>query len=146
MQPWEEIAQELQPAAKSLLLDYISPNSMVAFYWSVKHRHGPVAAVLLGSFLIKVLIVVSTGLFMLNPVVLPQVLPMINTEQLQFSDFNSFSVDDTAGLMYVGALLDDMNYPPGTNGEYATELFNSSKTIQGKHSIMLEDSRLFEQT
>jgi hypothetical protein len=80
MQPWEEMVKRPQPAANGLLLDYISPNSVVAFHWSVKHRYGPVAAVLLGSFLIKILIVGSTGLFMLNLVVHLQVLLIVKTE------------------------------------------------------------------
>jgi hypothetical protein len=133
LQPWEEMAKGPQPAANSLLLDYISPNPVAAFYRSIKHRHGPIAAVLLGSFLIKVLIVISTGLFMLIPVIGQQLLPMVNTERLQFSGFNLSSVDDTAGLMYVGALLNDIDYLPGTNGEYAAELFNLSKPMKCKH-------------
>jgi hypothetical protein len=47
--------------------------------------------------------------------------------------------------MYVGALLDDLDYPPGTNGEYAAELFRLSTPIKCKRSIVFEGSGLLEQ-
>jgi hypothetical protein len=144
MQPWAEMAKGPQPAAKSLLLDYISPNSVVAFYRSVKHRHELIAAVLLSSFLIKVLIVISTGLFILNPTLSSQLLPMVKTEELQFSKINSSNVDDIAGLVYIGALLNKIDYLPGTNAEYAAELFNSSEIIKGKHLILYSNSELLK--
>jgi hypothetical protein len=58
---------------------------------------------------------------------------------LQFSEFNSSNVDNTASLRYLGILLGEVDYLPGTNAEYATELFNPSKNIEGKHSIVFKD-------
>jgi hypothetical protein len=135
MQPWEELAKKPQPVAKSLLLDYISPNPMVSFFRSLKHLHWPVAAVLLGSFVIKVLIVVSTGLFILNPVTLPREVSLHMTERFEFpASFNATNVDDKAGLVYSGVSLGQIEYLPGTDADYATELFNSSKAINGEIS------------
>jgi hypothetical protein len=136
MQPWEEMAKGPQPAAKSLFLDYVSSNPVICFFRSLKNRHWPVTAVLLGSLLIKVLIVVSTGLFFLNHVMTPQSIPATMVEEFKVNNFNSSSADDTAGLIYTGILLGEIDYPPGTNAEYAVELFNSTEPIKGKTTIL----------
>jgi hypothetical protein len=133
MQPWEELAKKPQPVMKSLLLDYISPNPMVSFFRSLKHHHWPVAAGLLGSFVIKVLIVVSTGLFILNPLSRPREVPMQMAERFEFpANFNATNVDDKAGLVYSGVSLGQIEYLPGTNAEYAAEIFNTSTAIKSK--------------
>jgi hypothetical protein len=136
MQPWEEMAKGPQPATKSLFLDYISSNPAISFLRSLKNRHWPVAVVLLGSLLIKVLIVVSTGLFILNHVVRPQSIPGMMVEEFKVNYFNSSGTDDTAGLIYTGILLGEIDYPPGTNAEYAAELFNSTEPIKGKVTML----------
>jgi hypothetical protein len=136
MQPWEELASRTsKKAAETLLLDYVSCNPVVSFFKSLMHRHWPVTTVLLGSFLIKGLIVVSTGLFVLNHVVRPHNVAMDMTERFEFSSFNSTDVDDTAGLMYAGNLLNEIDYLPGTNDEYAAVLFNSSQPINSTHNM-----------
>jgi hypothetical protein len=106
----------------------------VSFFRSLRHCHWPVAAALFGSFLIKALIIVSTGVFILRPVARPHEVTMELTDRFEFpSAFNATGVDDTAGLMYAGVLLDEIQYLPGTNAEYATELFNSTKRIDGEN-------------
>jgi hypothetical protein len=127
MQPWEELASRTgKKTAETLLLDYVSCNPIVSFPRTIMHRHWPVAMVLLGFFLIKGLIVVLTSLLVLNPVVRPRNVAMGMTERFEFSSFNATDVDDKAGLMYAGNLFNEIDYLPGTNGEYAVALFNSS--------------------
>jgi hypothetical protein len=133
MQPWEEMAKGPQSVANSLLLDYISPNPLLAFIRSCKNRHLPVALTLFASFLLKVLIVISTGVFTRRLVLLPQPLLISPMEQFQFSGHNASKVDDVAGLASVGPLLNEIDYLPGTNAEYAVELFRSSNQVQGKY-------------
>ncbi|KAH7392166.1 hypothetical protein DE146DRAFT_132725 [Phaeosphaeria sp. MPI-PUGE-AT-0046c] len=135
MQPWEELAKHPQPATKTLLLDYVSSNPFVSFFRSLKHRHWPVTSVLIGSFLIKGLIVVSTGLFVLHPIVRPRDVTMDMTETFEFPPFNATDVDDSAGLMYAGPLLNEIAYLPGTNAEYAAALFNSSHPVNGTQNM-----------
>jgi hypothetical protein len=134
MQPWEEMAKGPQPASNSLLLDYISPNPVVAFLHSFKNHHLPVTTALFASLLLKVLIVISTGLFALQPVLVPRSLSMGTMDQFQFSGFNASNVDDVAGLVYAGASSSEIDYLPGTNAEYAVELFNTSESVPGKYS------------
>lgn len=141
MQPWEILADQTpQPAAKTLLLDYVSSNPFVSFFRSLKHRHWPVTSVLLGSFLIKGLIVVSTGLFVLHPTVRPRDVAMDMTEKFEFPAFNATGVDDTAGLMYAGSLLNEIEHLPGTNDKYAAALFNSSQPINGTQNITAQST------
>ncbi|KAH4044028.1 hypothetical protein HBH69_234610 [Parastagonospora nodorum] len=142
MQPWEEMAKGPQSVANSLLLDYISPNPVLAFIRSCKNRHLPVTLTLFASFLLKVLIVISTGVFTRRLVLLPQPLPISPMEQFQFSGHNASKVDDVAGLASVGPLLNEIDYLPGTNAEYAVELFRSSNQVQADNYNMTGESKI----
>lgn len=57
------------------------------------------------------------------------------TERFDFPPLNASDVDDTAGLMYAGALLNEIDYLPGTNDKYAAALFNSSLPINGTQNM-----------
>jgi hypothetical protein len=143
MQPWEEMAKGPQPAANSLLLDYISPNPAIAFFYSFKHRHLPVAITLFGSALLKILMVVSTSIFVLESVVVSRSLSMDMKEQFDFSGFNASNVNDIAGLAYAGTALNEIGYLPGTNAEYAAELFEASKPMQADAYSLTTSSKTF---
>lgn len=131
MQPWAGLAKQPQTAERSLLLDYVSQNPISAFFSSLRKRHWPVATVLIGSGLLKVLIIISTGLFSLQPSSSPQEVPFNMVEQFQQSGFNSTAVDDVAGLLYAGVHFSEIGYPRGTNATFAVELFNTSMAIEG---------------
>lgn len=131
MQPWEEMAKGPQSVANSLVLDYISPNPVVAFIRSFKNRHLPVALTLFASLLLKVLIVLSTGIFTRRLVLLPQPLSMSSMEQFQLSGHNASLVDDVAGLASIGVSLSEIEHLPGTNAECAVEMFRSSSQVRG---------------
>jgi hypothetical protein len=145
MQPWEEMAKGPQPAANSLLLDYVSPNPVVAFFRSFKHRHMPVATALFGSLLLKALIVVSTGIFAMESVMIPRSLPMAMKERFEFASFNGSNPDDIAGLTYAGTALNEIDYLPGTNAEYAVELFNASIPVRADSYNLTTIARLSQQ-
>lgn len=54
------------------------------------------------------------------------------TERFDYpSAFNATGVDDSAGLMYSGVMLNEIGFLPGTDREYATELFNTTQPIKG---------------
>jgi hypothetical protein len=143
MQPWEEMAKESQPVTNSLLLDYVSPNPVMAFFRSFKHRHLPVATALFGSLLLKALIVVSTGIFTMESAIVPRSLSMTINEHFEFSGFNDSNIDDVAGLTYAGTTLNEIDYLPGTNAEYVAELFNASKPVQADSYNLATGSKTF---
>lgn len=132
MQPWAGLARQPQTAENTLLLDYISPNPISTFVSSIKNRHWPVTAVLVGSTLLKIIILISTGLFLPQPSSPPRHVAFNMIEQFQLSNFNSSAVDDLAGSLYTGVHFSDVSYPSGTNASFAVEMFNSSRPIKGK--------------
>ena len=85
MQPWQELANGYVDAERSILLDYLSPIHLTSFVRAVRRRHAPVAASVAGFLILKVIILLSTGLLILTPVHLtgPEsviVQTMFNTE------------------------------------------------------------------
>lgn len=135
IQPWQELASKPQPAENNLLLDYISPNPIISFYKSARHRHWPVTVALIGSFLLKALIIISTTLFSLQMLAVPIPQSLTMTEQLQFDRFNSATVDDLAASIYAGVAFKNLSYPPGTNSRSAVEMFNTSTRSPGQDSV-----------
>ncbi|KAJ9617034.1 hypothetical protein H2200_000755 [Cladophialophora chaetospira] len=129
MQPWNELAGGPKLAKDGLLLDYISTAPLTALVQSLRRRHWPVSAALLGSFLLKVLIVVSTGLFSVQSLRRPLSAHLSLNGNFQFNRFDLAEVDDIAAALYAGALSKQIDFPTGTNAHYATEIFNTSKPI-----------------
>ncbi|KAF2652994.1 hypothetical protein K491DRAFT_718462 [Lophiostoma macrostomum CBS 122681] len=129
MQPWRELTKPLRATDDTLLLDYISPNSLTTMIKATAKHHWPVCAALFGSFLLKLLIVISTGLFVLQPASILQHESFQMTHEFQLSNFNSSAIDDVAGLLYAGVQFNNISYPAGTNASFAVELFNLTRPI-----------------
>ncbi|CAO2653412.1 Nn.00g028230.m01.CDS01 [Neocucurbitaria sp. VM-36] len=62
MQPWRRLAEKPQLSSKTLFLDYISPHPVSSFAASLQHRHWRVTAVLFGSILLKIVIVICLSI------------------------------------------------------------------------------------
>ncbi|KAF2965029.1 hypothetical protein GQX73_g8536 [Xylaria multiplex] len=71
-QPWHELRCGPQEASKTVLLDYIWPLQVTSFFVAVKHRHIAVATGILIFALLKVVMVISTALFVLENSLLSQ--------------------------------------------------------------------------
>lgn len=72
LMPWRTMAGGPAAASHSLLLDYISPWNITSFFKSLRTGHLGITLVLLGSLLIKVVIIASTGLFSIRTKVVNQ--------------------------------------------------------------------------
>lgn len=66
LMPWAILHKGPTSAADTLLLNYIEPAQPVSLYNSVKNGHYPVTLAIVGSLLIQLLTVISTGLLMLQ--------------------------------------------------------------------------------
>ncbi|KAH6890652.1 hypothetical protein B0T10DRAFT_548158 [Thelonectria olida] len=66
-QPWRELLAGPAPLDTSLLLDYITPFQGTSMLRAFRQRHYPVAATILSFFLLKLIILVSTTLFVVGP-------------------------------------------------------------------------------
>jgi hypothetical protein len=60
--PWRVLATGPSAASESLLLDYLSPWNIISFISSIASRHYAVSLAVLGSFILKLLIISTTGL------------------------------------------------------------------------------------
>ncbi|KAF9888484.1 hypothetical protein FE257_008591 [Aspergillus nanangensis] len=61
--PWQEMAGRPSPAQNSVFLDCISPWNVIVLFQSIKRRQPLVFFSIAGSLLLRLLIVISTGLF-----------------------------------------------------------------------------------
>jgi hypothetical protein len=77
MQPWQELDKGQVGAERSILLDYLSPVLIISFLHAVRRRHVPVAASVAGFIMLKIIILLSTGLLILTPVHLTGPQPVI---------------------------------------------------------------------
>lgn len=66
--PWQAMQEKPTGASQSLLIDYISVMLPVALFKAFKNRHLAVAASITCTLLLRLVIVVSTGLFALQEV------------------------------------------------------------------------------
>ena len=125
LQPWAEMAKGPATADRSLLLDYVTPFQAVALTRAVRNRHFVVASTITVFFLLKVLTIVSTGLFSLDQV-------NRNSTEVTMQLNNSFtgnnfkhaaSVDSRAAYTVYGVQSLNLSYPLGTTAQYAIQLF-----------------------
>ncbi|KAI0156556.1 hypothetical protein GGR57DRAFT_84884 [Xylariaceae sp. FL1272] len=124
--PWLHLSQGPSPASRTLLLDYLSPSQPSALVASLRNRDFTVSVGIVTSILIKILIVVSTGLISLSPTI-------VNQESHTMVIQNKF-VEDRDCLRTPGNLaayiLESLNsknltLPDGISHEYA---FQSVRT------------------
>jgi hypothetical protein len=132
MQPWRELAKRPQKVENTLLLDYISPDPVTIIIKSVRKGHWHVTAGLIGSLLLKLLMVISTGLFFVQSSSPPEHRSLTMTQPFDITGFNSSAVDDVAALIYAGVQFNNITYPPGTNASFVVETFNLTKKSTGK--------------
>ena len=124
-----------QPAKSSLMLDYVSPNPIVVLWRSASAKHWPVFIAVLGSQLIILATVLSTGLFVLQrTVVLHNNAPMHVDGRFDDSEFNAALVNGLPVLAVSSLMSGNLTvpYPSYTNEEYAIEPFYAVERMFGK--------------
>lgn len=65
-EPWRELLAGPAPSEKSILLDYISLTEPVTIKRALKHRHYSIATTVIGLFLLKIILTLSTTLFVVR--------------------------------------------------------------------------------
>ncbi|KAB8204898.1 hypothetical protein BDV34DRAFT_196526 [Aspergillus parasiticus] len=142
--PWHSMNQRARPASQSLLLDYITPWNVISMFRSMKNKHWAVGLSVLGSLLITLLTVFSTGLFMLDSVRL-QNIPTTLKASAQFNSggYDSKMVDGVPALSVAGAGRFNLSYPTGTTDQYAFSPFNASNTDLGTNTVITGKVDLF---
>lgn len=67
MQPWWEMAHGPSTAARSVLLDYVSPFQPIACFSALRNGHYAVFISILSFLVLKLIILLSTTLFVVEP-------------------------------------------------------------------------------
>lgn len=120
------------------MLDYISPNSAVTLWNSIRAQHYPVVVAIIGSMSIIFITIVSTGLIVLQPtLVVRKDMPVFLDSRLEDTSFNSGLVDGLP-LMAASAILSgnfSITYPSNTNQQYAVEQFRIIENFTGECDV-----------
>src|ERR1700734_4181611 len=66
MSPWENMARRQTTVSKSVFIDYLTPTQPETLWKSLRNRDGTADFAALGSALVTLIIVISTGLFNLD--------------------------------------------------------------------------------
>ncbi|KAG9643529.1 hypothetical protein KCV04_g4624, partial [Aureobasidium melanogenum] len=133
MMPWKLMADEPQTAKDSLLLDYVSPNPVIVLWKSLRAKHWPVVVTVLGSQLIILVTVISTGIFVLEPTLVqrketPMAVRKFNNSNLNITIVNALPVLAVSGIMSGNI---SVAYPAYRNQFSAIEPFTPIREAAG---------------
>jgi hypothetical protein len=84
---------------------------------------------------VKLLYVLSTALFILQPVQVTRDVPFSSTDRFTGDYYNIASVDDTPALSWAGNLFFGVGYPVGMTYKYAVQSFNTAVPIDGNAAL-----------
>ncbi|PWY69494.1 hypothetical protein BO70DRAFT_365747 [Aspergillus heteromorphus CBS 117.55] len=144
LMPWKSMSTTPKPAPQSLLLDYISDWNVLVMFRALKQSDWAAALAILGTLLIKLLTVVSTGLFMLQAVQMDKI-PTVLEAQAIFNGtmYNGSMVDATAAMTVAGTRWLGLPHPVGTTEKYAFQPFTTSNTPLGFDAVISGTVDLF---
>ncbi|KAI8950491.1 hypothetical protein F4801DRAFT_602226 [Xylaria longipes] len=123
--PWVRLSQNQRsnhgvPASRTLLLDYISQFSIFAIVTSLRNRDFTVSITLTVSIIIKVLIVLSSGLISLNLTnVTRSSYPMVLESKFVDSTARLATTGNLAWYVITGLGTQNLTLPEGISSEYA---------------------------
>ncbi|KAE8394117.1 hypothetical protein BDV23DRAFT_179921 [Aspergillus alliaceus] len=144
LMPWKSLSQTPKPASQTLLLDYVSDWNVVTLFRALKRSHWAVAVAILGTLLLKLLTVVSTGLFMLQNVHISNVSTKLAAQAaFNGTGYNSTKVDSNAALTIVGSKFLNLPHPVGTTDQYAFPPFRKSEAVSAADTIVSGTVGLF---
>lgn len=139
MVPWEILRKRETAAAETLLLDYVSQNPPKCLLTSFQANHWAVTLVVSVSLLIRLLTVLSTGLFM------PQFqdrrhadVPLIATDRFEASALNIAQNSSLPALLPVAFLNYNLALPAGTSDRFAIPTITGSGSLPSMFTQLLK--------
>jgi hypothetical protein len=130
------MSQKPQPAASSVLLDYITPNQLVVIWKSARARHFPVLTAAVGSLMVISTTVASTGLFSAQSTEVERNTTMAVTRSFNTTNAKLGPVDALPVLLVSNILLGNSSvaYPPYTNDQFAVESFGPLQPMPSEYT------------
>jgi hypothetical protein len=134
LMPWKLMSEKPQSADQSLLLDYVSGNVLIVLLGSIRHGHVAVITSAIGSLMIILITVFSTGLFVLQPTMMHKNTTISVLSVFDGSQFNTSAVDSFPVLAASSILSGNLSiaYPPDTNMDYAVASFSVKPLLDGQ--------------
>jgi hypothetical protein len=137
--PWANMLNREAPVKDSLLLDYVSIWNVTALFKSLKQRHFLVTLAVLGTLLIKLSTISSTGLFTLSNPTIQVNKNHLLTHTFNASGFDPLSVSVKPFMISFANLRYNVNTPIGVHENHAFPKFfdgASDHGNQGKHDMV----------
>ena len=136
-QPWREMTAKPATPQQSVLLDYVSPMYATSLYKALRKGHFPVAASITSFLLLKLVLLVSTGLLNTEPISYSSNRPV----QLS-SNFNASKIWD--GISDRGVVLN--NLQPGYQNVTSAILWAYLDQLNGQapDATRVKDDKIFQ--
>jgi hypothetical protein len=114
--PWAHLSNGPQTAERTVLLDYISPVLPVSLYKAIIRHDWAAASSSIVYVALKVGIIVSTGLLVLEPTNIAETdVPFTVSKDFNSSGFDASTVTSEPFLVYYGIQVNNLSYPNGTS-------------------------------
>lgn len=143
--PWALLKKKPETPKRSILLDYVSPWNVPVLLKALRRFDWPVVLAILGTLVLQLAAVSSTGLFTLEPVFFENI-DIATSSQYAFNPagFTASQGDGLIPFLTVGIGWQGLAYPPGTSSDQAFQPFNvSSKTITSADTLITADVDVF---
>jgi hypothetical protein len=135
--PWRELRRGPLPAHENILLNYLSPNSIISLFKSFRAGHYFVAIGILGSFTLRLLTIASTSLLSLRleTMTTPSNFTLLDDFHLERGQRSlGETLADPAITMWA-IFQRNQSYPPGVTPELATQTFVANE-VPGIYTIL----------
>lgn len=137
--PWQRISKQPAAAYKSLLLDYVSQFQPFALYRSLRNGDFMVSAATAVSILLKIMIILSTGLVTLSLTTVDEkAIPMVLQNNFLDDDTSLKSAGTLPRYFMEGLLNDTVDYPPGISEDFAFQTVESGLPTTAQIQVTLD--------
>lgn len=138
MAPWERLSKHPRPAQQNLLLDYISSLQPVAIYESLKNKDFAVAATTTISLVIKILIVLSSGLITLSRITVHHTAMPMEIQNAFVDDASPLRTTNSLPYFIMKGLMGGNSYPPGITDEFAYQSVQSNLPETAQYEVIVD--------
>lgn len=143
MAPWDRLSKHTASARKTLLVDYVSPLQPVAIYESLRNKDFAVAATTAVSVLIKLLIVLSSGLITLSRVGVHNASMPMEVQNEFIDDATALQKGSPIPYYVMRGLIEGRNYPQGISDTFAFQSVKTQLPGTAQYQVTVDGLRTF---
>ncbi|KAK3332190.1 hypothetical protein B0T19DRAFT_473137 [Cercophora scortea] len=140
--PWIRLSQPNVPLGRTLLLDYVSEFELFVVFKGIRNRDFLVSVTSVVSLIVKILIVISTGLITLTLTAVPyDSHPMVVQDRFVDSNSRLSRTGTLAWYVVSGIMGNNLTYPDGISPDYAFQSVSRDAaetrfTVDGFHNSL----------